>query len=169
MKLIDNYMQKGFSIIESLIAISIMSAGLVGVILIIQEVGAYGSNYIFNLTAAYLAQEGIEVVRNIRDNNVISGNNWTNGITLNASDYRLDYRSNKFPDDSNCPSGYNYLDISGGFYKCSNNSSSTFQRLITVTSVAAEELKVKVEVSWLRKGKDYSVEAEERIYKHPDI
>lgn len=59
--------QHGFTIVETLVALSIFSVAVIALISVTIS-GSSGSTYVKNkLTASYLAQEGIEMVRNLRD------------------------------------------------------------------------------------------------------
>ena len=73
----------GFTLIETLFAILIFSAALIS-LLAISSKGISATNEVKNETTAYyLAQEGLEVVRNIRDNNFLSNSVWTDGFLSN--------------------------------------------------------------------------------------
>ncbi len=59
--------KKGFTLIEMLVAISIFSVSLLGIMSVLAS-GVSDTSYAKRkMTATYLAQEGIEYVRNIRD------------------------------------------------------------------------------------------------------
>lgn len=59
--------QQGFTIVETLVALSIFSVAVIALISVTVS-GSSGATYVKNkLTASYLAQEGIEMVRNLRD------------------------------------------------------------------------------------------------------
>lgn len=76
---------KGFTLIETLFAILIFSAALIS-LLAISGKGISATNEVKNeSTAYYLAQEGLEVVRNIRDTQFITlqgggSGAWTDGF-----------------------------------------------------------------------------------------
>jgi len=75
---------KGFTLLEMLVAIFVLSVGILGAYVAIQK-SASISNYSYaRLTAAYLAQEGIEIIRNIKDTNLLEGllvsNDWHEGF-----------------------------------------------------------------------------------------
>lgn len=73
--------REGFTLIETLFAILIFSAALVS-LLVIAGKGISATGQVKNETIAfYLAQEGLEVVRNIRDSNFVSGNTWDGGFS----------------------------------------------------------------------------------------
>jgi len=85
----NNY---GISILEVVAAIMIIALGLVGVLsLVIQNVEAQYINKNV-LVASGLAQEGLELVRNVRDLNwLTTGNSWKQDI-VGDDTYTIDYR-----------------------------------------------------------------------------
>ena len=73
----------GFTILELIVAIFVMTVGVLGAYAVVQQIIVYNSISSSRLTAAYLAQEGIELVRNIRDTNWLDPVNplWDDGIS----------------------------------------------------------------------------------------
>lgn len=71
---------KGFTLIEMFVAITILALAVVGPL----TIASRGLNTTVlardQLTAAYLAQEGIEYIRYIKDSNVLSGDDWMTGL-----------------------------------------------------------------------------------------
>lgn len=72
----------GFTLLETVIALGVILGGIIGpYTLATRGVIASGSSK-EKLTALNLAQEGIELVRHLRDNNIIAGQSpWTKGIS----------------------------------------------------------------------------------------
>ena len=69
MNLFNYKKNKGFSLIETLIAVSILMIAITGPLTLVQA-GLFSSNHERNqITATYLAQEAMEFVRSIRDAN----------------------------------------------------------------------------------------------------
>ena len=65
-------MKKGFTIIESIVALTIIIAAVIGPFMLISR-GILSSKSAKNrLVAANLAQEGIEMIRYFRDSNVLA-------------------------------------------------------------------------------------------------
>lgn len=156
-------MKKGFTVIEVIVAIFVITAGIVGVLSLVTQTISSVTHSKDKLIAAYLAQEGIEIVRNIRDTNWLEEEDWNNGIST-ASDYGLDYQSSEFP-DTTCNLGpEKYLKYDGNFYNCSSGSDTKFKRKITVTPPGADILEVLVLVEWQEKGKTYEFETQETLY-----
>ncbi|MEK7219403.1 MAG: prepilin-type N-terminal cleavage/methylation domain-containing protein, partial [Patescibacteria group bacterium] len=80
MKKIFQQKHKGFTLIETLIAISIFTVSILALMSVLGQ-GISNTNYAKQkIIASYLAQEGIEYMRNMRDNDVlytqITGKNW---------------------------------------------------------------------------------------------
>lgn len=68
--------QGGFTLVEAMVAISILSLAVTGPLLIAQK-GLGSSVYARDqITAFYLAQEAVEYIRNVRDSNRITGISW---------------------------------------------------------------------------------------------
>ena len=75
-----NKTKNGFTILEILIAILVITIGGLAAYAMIQQIvfSTFSSSY--RLTAAYLAKERIEIVRNIRDTNWLEQEDWNNGL-----------------------------------------------------------------------------------------
>ena len=133
----------GFTLIEVITAVFVMTVGLVGVINVVQQIIDYNRLLSSRLIGAYLAQEGIEIVRNIRDTNWLEVDAWNDD--LEAGDHEADY-----DDPSLSPFiSDHFLRIDGGFYKYSLIGTPTpFKRKITIIPDGANKLKVTVEVNW---------------------
>ena len=152
---------KGFTIIESLVAIAILILAITGAASAIQT-GI--SSYIFSkdqIIAFYLAQEGLEQVRNIRDENGLKGQNWLTGISANSSDpcffgkscaadpiplgNPLLFRCGDAP--GSCP--VLRQDTSTGFFGYDPSWLATvFRREIVLTQINADEISILVTVDW---------------------
>jgi len=168
----EGFSHVGFTIIEVITAIFVLAVGVVGVLTMISQTAAFTQVTSSRLTATYLAQEGIEIVKNIRDTNslkihngLISEDHWTDGLIEAGCDFgcEADYTSN-FLSSFTTPQK---LKIDGGFYKYSASPSiieTPFSRKIIITP-DADILKVSVEVSWSERGRDHKVTAQENLYK----
>lgn len=158
-------MRKGFTLIEVVIATFILVTGIMGAFGVIQQVTAYVSTSSNRLVAAYLSQEGIELIRNIRDSNWLAGVSWTTGLLDCEAGCEADYN------DSSLTSygGGRYLKLNGGFYKyCDFGADTKFKRKITVTPAVDPDdidiLKVLVSVEWQEKGSIKRFSAQENLY-----
>lgn len=147
---------KGFTLLETLAAAFVIIIGIAGIFGLISRLTATASLASDRLTAAYLAQEGIEIVRNIRDSNWLSDTaNWNDNLVCPGG-CEADYKSSALSDSYDG----DYLKIDNGFYQYSPGGRQTkFKRKITVTQ-SGDVLTVEVTVFW---GK-HQVTAKEKIY-----
>lgn len=88
--------KRGFTLIELTVAVFILAVGVTGMITLINKLVISGTQIQQQLIAAGLAQEGIEVMHNIRNANWIQDNPWSQGLD------RLGCRPSPF-ENSNCP------------------------------------------------------------------
>ncbi|MDI6602665.1 MAG: hypothetical protein QME57_00905 [Patescibacteria group bacterium] len=70
----------GFTFIEVMIAIFVLTIGVLGVFTAIQNITFSSQINFSKLTATYLVQEGIELVRNQRDSNWLAGDPWDSNL-----------------------------------------------------------------------------------------
>jgi len=167
---------KGFTIVEALLATFVITVGVVGVLAVVNQTTAFTQVTSSRLTAIYLAQEGIEIVKNIRDTNflkvhkgLLAEDQWVQGLTGCEGGCEADYT------DSTLSAGDRYFKIEGGFYKYSVSGTETsFKRKITVFDLVdltdppddiIDQMKVLVEVSWEERGRTHQVAAQENVYK----
>jgi prepilin-type N-terminal cleavage/methylation domain-containing protein len=154
---------KGFTMLEMLIVIFVFLTGIVGaygVILNFYTTSVYSSN---RFTATYLSQEGIELIKNLRDNNLISGNLWTTGITC-AGVCKIDYNDTELSSDAD---PYTPLKKdANSFYSYEASSSTIFKRKITIIENAVPNyINVSVETEWYKNGVvNGSVKVEDNLY-----
>jgi type II secretory pathway pseudopilin PulG len=70
----------GFSIIETIVAITILIVAVVGPLTIAQKSLASASYSKDQVAAAYLAEEGVEFVEYVRSDNALQGKSWLNSL-----------------------------------------------------------------------------------------
>jgi len=160
----------GFTIIELLIAIFVLVVGILTAYAVAQYPLYQASNSISRLTAAYLAQEGIEIVRNIRDKKWLEEEEeWENFFSQpDCSNYKcgVDYESNRVEEEK----GEEFLKIKDGFFNYSKGEKTKFKRRINIEYDEDEYdedksiWKVKVRVTWSQRGKEHSFEVQENLY-----
>src|SRR3954462_3848275 len=86
---------RGFTLLETMVAVSLLAVAIVAPMSLTAQSLASAYYARDEVTAFYLAQEGLEVVRNIRDNNILQNSqggatvNLLNGIPINTS-FRVD-------------------------------------------------------------------------------
>lgn len=182
MKYKKNYknkrLEQGFSLMEIIVVIFIISFGMIGVLsLVIQniQVGSINKNM---LIASHLAQEGIELVRNKRDNNWMSStSDWELGDGLDPNtdmvqdgDYAIDYTGLGIldVDNINDAEARLYIDPDGFYrhYSVPGTATSTeFYRMITVdTDTSNASTTVRSLIQWKARGNTYQYVAETVLY-----
>lgn len=147
-------MNKAFTLLEVLIAMFILVLGATAAFSSISQTIAAASLVKDRFIASYLAQEGVEIVKNIRDGNWIIGENWNNG--LGSGDWEADYTSQTLSDNYDGDSLL--IDNATGFYNYTSGTLTKFKRKINITSIGAgdDRIKVTVEVSWQERGRTHN-------------
>jgi type II secretory pathway pseudopilin PulG len=142
---------KGFTLVETLVAISIFTVSILGLISILAS-GVSDISYAKQkIVASYLAQEGIEYVRNMRDTAVLypsvgqtaqdMWNTFTSGLpkTIPCSDSSCPVFSSDFP---------------------------SFIREIKMSSVSGtlDEVKITSTVTWTQGSGNYNITFSEDLF-----
>ncbi len=138
----------GYLLIESMIAITIVLVGLLGIFALLSRSLSLNRVVADRFVAAYLAAEGVEIVKNIADNNVLSARPWNSG--LQNGDYEVDYRSDDLETHQGRQISFN---SQSGSYGYGEPNPTNFQRLIRIESSSdGEELIIKSKVNWVTRG-----------------
>lgn len=156
----------GFTLLETIVAVGLIVTGLISSLALINTSLIYVSNIQDRLVAANLVMEGIEVIRNIRDNNWVNplaSGIWNTGIE--SGTYQVAYNSlQTAPYGSGNPLFLN----SNGFYVYDRGGSlapfTPFIRKIEIRGITTDEMRVISTVSWQRRGKIYEIKAEEHLF-----
>ena len=149
-------LNKGFTLIEALVALVILTLALGPALVLSSNISSTASVVRNNLIAANLSQEGVEVIRALRDAN------WFNGLSFDAGIadgiYRIEWNSNALISlGSNPP-----LKINAGLYNYSFGTDTKFKRTVTITKINSEELRIISDVTWTERGnrtRDVKVES----------
>ena len=153
----------GFTLVEVLVALFILITGVVAGLSTINSGLASTQVAKSKLIAANLTQEGIEIVRNIRDNNWLEqrinpGLLWDNGFS--SGDWEAIYQSQNVE-----PYQGRYLKIDiNSFYNYTSGSDTKFKRKITIQKITDDQLRVISKVEWQEKGKSYNLTAVGDLY-----
>ncbi|MFH1427722.1 MAG: hypothetical protein ABIG60_04330 [Patescibacteria group bacterium] len=167
LKLYNIFIQKeGFGILEVVVSAGIIAIGMVGILsLVIQSNQVYYINK-SRFTAVMLAQEGIELTRNVRDSNWKAGSAWDNGI---PASFIID--GNFSPSAvAGISNARLYTDANKKYtHTVVGNSPTIFYRLLTTTSPAScpdadDCMKVISQVQWQERGKTHNYQIETYLY-----
>lgn len=159
---------RGFTLLEVIVAVFIFAIGIGGVFAFLQQTLILGSTLRNQLAASYLAQEGVEIVRNIRDTNflVLPYDQWVAGLEgCLGNEYQADYLASSLQ----CFSG-GVLNRSGNSYVHGAGTATLFTRKITVAAndldpdPDLDRLDVKVEVLWQEKGVTRNFTVDTQLY-----
>jgi len=160
--------KKGFTLIETLASISILTLAVIGPLTLASYAIRSASVSQNQLTTFYLAQEAMEYIKNRRDNNALADANWLSGMTncRSANGCIIDIPNNNI---QTCPSGCPKLkyDSTTGFYSHQTGSDTIFTRQIKFSQISGSEEKVSVTVSWQEIFGPKSFTLEENIFNWP--
>lgn len=177
--------EKGFTMIEMIIVIFIVSVAIVGIYSAFSIIIVLNGDSMDRLQATYLSQEGVEIIRNIRDSNWLNNASsdpeaWVFGLAGQDTDCtqgcQADYTTDPLYSRYLTPfiGGGDVLNINtDGFYtyETANAKPTKFSRKITIELPAVDVLKVVVETFWYEKpsvlnplGSQRSIEVEEVLY-----
>lgn len=154
----NNYNQSGFSLIEVLAVLFVVSIALLGLVsLIVQNIQVQSVNK-NNLIAYNLAQEGIELIRQTRDSNWRAAAAFDKDLTTGI--YYIDYRDSKPKQTGN---GLIYL--YNGFYINSTGTESGAIPTIFTREIYLDKpvydgnpLQVRSLITWIDRGHPYRYE-----------
>jgi prepilin-type N-terminal cleavage/methylation domain-containing protein len=157
--------KSGFTLMEVTITLTLITIGIVGVLGLFYFILGLTTLFQNQLIAVYLAQEGIEIIRNIRDTNWLQEVPWDEGLTgcqqgcIVDFNHSYDLYENQFLNlDQN------------GFYSYSPGEKTKFQRKITILpqDLNGDEtndlLKVEVLVQWQQRQETHFIRVMETLY-----
>ena len=164
--------ERGLTLVEALVSLVVLSLGLIPSLAILTSSTRISALIKNNLIAANLAQEGIEVVRAVRDSNWFAAGNPPfyrylvdcGGPT--TCNWRVAWDTNGplLALGTNPPLKF---DSATGTYNYSTGIDTGFKRVITVTKVVSPcdcELKVISRVEWIRYGVVRTQEVESHLF-----
>ncbi|OIO49527.1 MAG: hypothetical protein AUJ39_00925 [Parcubacteria group bacterium CG1_02_42_13] len=162
--------KRGQLLVEAMIAISVMVIGLLGIFsLTSQSLGLYRVAY-EQYVAVNLAAEGIEVVKNMIDTNVIAGSvQWNEGLAIDG-DFGIQYDSRSL--DATLQSKNLLYDASTSLYNYTSGTPTNFKRVIKIKNIdppglpnQIDEIQVNSVVTWkTRGGLDLSINLEDHFF-----
>ncbi len=163
----------GFTLVETLVAISIFSISVLGVLSILASSITDTTYAKDRIIAGYLAQEVIESFRNYRDNVVLfpsNGTDWGDVIALETCTLAnpCGFNSTSVFNCGSDPSGINCeLYLNNGVYDDNNSvgAYSGFTRKFWVVSTTnPNEVKVVGAISWKQGSGTYNITLSEDLF-----
>lgn len=156
--------------IEMMASIAILSLGIIVIYGIFSNFIVLTNTISSRLTAIYLAKEGMEIVRNIRDDNLVNDDNWDKDLKNCDSGCQADYKTEtSVESNENKIKNYNdnnYLNENAdGFYSYDAGTPSKFKRKITIDDSLNSVLKITVQVFWNYNEKQLSFELIDYLYE----
>lgn len=170
---------KGFTLVETLVAITVVVMAIVGPLYVVQQSLNVSRSARDQLVASSLAQEGVEFVRGARDSNYIrnlaspgsrtwlAGFDGTVGGTATyadciAADCVIDATQNTVS-RTITPL---YLSATGLYNQAGSGTQTAYTRRIRLTAVpgSATEMTLTVTVTWTTRGVPYTITLTERLH-----
>lgn len=161
-----NKFKPGFTIVEIITVLMVISIGITGIMsLIVQNVKSQSVNK-STLVAYQLAQEGVELIRQVRDTNWRNNDSWKKN--LGEGIYHLDYLSVVPSPASSRASGKLVQDNDGMYYSspASFLSEGEVARIIKISypNGPDEKMLVNSSVYWIDRGNTLSYVLEAELY-----
>ncbi|MBX4211376.1 MAG: prepilin-type N-terminal cleavage/methylation domain-containing protein [Candidatus Yanofskybacteria bacterium] len=159
--------KKGFTLIEALVALVLLTMTLGPILYFASSSADIATSVINNVIAANLAQEGVEVIRAIRDSNYFAEVAFDTGLPAGTFEVQWDSQP-PLAATIGIPQ-YLKIDSTGavgttGLYNYGSGIDTPFIRLVTITKVSAIELKITSSVTWTERSRNRSVEVEDHLY-----
>lgn len=169
---------KSFSLLGVLIAVYIITIGIIGVVGLMANTIVRSKITGNRVIATGLAQEGIEIVKDIRGTNWMNGNVWDEGIIDGT--YQVSYLASGLLDNiAYPPSEKIRFSTSGNGYSVCNSTDpactsvfdqeTVFTRIVEILhnpdgNGSTEDVMSKCTVSWEERGRPQIVEIENWLY-----
>lgn len=157
---------KGQLLVESMMGISITIIGLLGILALLSRSVSLNRVISDQFIGNYLAAEGIEVVKNLIDANIIQKNAWNQGLDT-AGNYEADYNSVILEHDS---SQFLKFDDTLNVYNYDSGADTPFKRKIAISYPdcpalhCERHIKAKSVVGWTNKSGVFEVNLEDHFF-----
>jgi|SRR3989344_9249934 len=162
---------RGFTILEVLVAVFLLTLGVGGALTLTNQTSAASQTAASRLVASYLAQEGIEVARSIRDSNFLKlhqgqgGVAWNDGLPEGVQYLNYNRETAGTPNLVVWENGsyvlYSEPNCQYYLVQCRD---TVFNRQIEISYPEGGVIKIKSVVSWQERGRPHQVFTEELLY-----
>ncbi len=155
--------EQGFTLIETMVALGLLVFVLTGMVSLILLNITNARNIEKNLIAGNLAQEALEVVRSMRDNDWLEGRDFGYFLPVSGEEYGVQWDDVDFSRDldENLPLKF---DGDSGLYNYDSGEESLFKRKVLLEMVSDQEIMVLVTVEWVLKGRTAELQAESHLF-----
>lgn len=156
--------RSGQALVEAMVAMGVLSVGLMGIFNLLSQSLALNRVVSDNYVASYLTGEGIEVVKNIIDSNIIAGGagNWLSGLSNGWYEVQYNTVGTNITSDQ---SRYLKYDTSSHAYAYDSGAATGFKRKVLIQTLGSREVRVLSRVTWTTRGGQASqLDAEDHFY-----
>lgn len=150
----------GFTLVEALVSLLIFSVALTAIFSLLSNNLKNALLVEHNFIASGLVQEGMEVVRNIRDSEWHLSNSF--GTTIPDGSYRVQWNSQALLALEANP--FLKKDSGNGLVSYDTGNNMIFKRTVTISAVSGVEKRIVVSVTWDERGVPKSVSAEIHLF-----
>ncbi len=162
--------------LEVMVAIFLVIMGLAAVLTLTTQSISGASRSATKLVAANLAQEGIEIVKSIRDLNYSASDPngvWTVWHTTNyhtncylvvANTYSCSVQHSSMVFGNSYATNLNFDSNTGLYSYGGAGTASIFKRTITLQWISNAQIKVNSVVSWAERGTPYNINVEDTLW-----
>ena len=152
--------QKGFTLLGVLISLFLVTVGIVGFAMLFRSFEAAAIQNKNELTAGFLAQEGIEIVRRSREaSNKTDWSTWYSNLI--EGDYNVVYSDDELQTYSHVPLKLDPATLS---YNYTTGNDTIFYRKVNLDILDANTVKVSCTVDWSFKGENYQIILQNQLY-----
>jgi len=161
--------ERGFTLVETLVAISIFTVSVISLMFVLSN-GITGTKFANNkIIAGYLAQEGIEYVRNMRDTYALSGDKFNSKLESCKKEDACGFNDTVFVTDnkfiSKCDNDCKLYINNGSYTYTVSSEDSGFTRTIWMDKINNNnEVKIFSKVKWTQGSGEYDVTLSENLF-----
>ena len=145
--------------IEAIAAITLLTVGLLGIFSLTSRSLSLNQTVASQYIGAHLAAEGIELVKNLIDKNIMEGRSWNSNLA--PGDYEIDYNDASLNISAGRPI---LLDSGTGFYSYDSGNPTNYQRLVKISHPSSDEIKVVSSVAWASRGGNFRADLEDHFF-----
>jgi prepilin-type N-terminal cleavage/methylation domain-containing protein len=165
---------KGFTLVETMVAITVLVVGTLGPLVIAAQGIASGGYAKDQIIAYYLAQEGVEYIRSVRDTNVlnkVSKSLWLTPLDIPCDGSsgkpgcKLDARAGTTPTACSSSTGCGLLKVTNSGYYGYSGSNTVYTRTIKLIPGSTTDIEtIQVTMNWTSRGSPRSLTLSEDLY-----